>query len=199
MPELAAPPEQAASATEEPARAPGQMERHYAPRARLIAFDGDGAAATRAVAEAVRVAVASGARVGALVSEEEAPALDGLGARVFALGPAGDLAAIARNLYARLRELDDASVALIVTHTFAGEGLGLALRDRLRRAAGGQLTPLPPVLWRSDIPAIPTGQLRHRMGAAPAGERSGHWLSARYHRRRQGQRSAVTYTARRRP
>ncbi|HEY7982536.1 MAG TPA: L-threonylcarbamoyladenylate synthase [Ktedonobacterales bacterium] len=145
MPELAAPPEQAASATEEPARAPGQMERHYAPRARLIAFDGDGAAATRAVAEAVRVAVASGARVGALVSEEEAPALDGLGARVFALGPAGDLAAIARNLYARLRELDDASVALIVTHTFAGEGLGLALRDRLRRAAGGQLTPLPPV------------------------------------------------------
>jgi L-threonylcarbamoyladenylate synthase len=83
--------------------------------------------------------------VGALVSDEEAPALAGLGAHVFALGPAGDLAAIAHQLYARLRELDDASVDLIVTHIFAGDGLGLALRDRLRRAAGGRLTTLPGV------------------------------------------------------
>ncbi|HYM26694.1 MAG TPA: Sua5 family C-terminal domain-containing protein, partial [Steroidobacteraceae bacterium] len=95
--------------------------------------------------EAVRVAVAAGQRVGALVSDDEAPALAGLGAHVVSLGPAGDLAAIARQLYARLRELDDAAVDLIVTHTFAGDGLGLALRDRLRRAAGGRLTPLPTV------------------------------------------------------
>jgi L-threonylcarbamoyladenylate synthase len=126
-------------------RAPGQLERHYAPHAQLIAFDGDGTAATRAVMDAVRAAVARGERVGALVTEEEAPALAGLGAQVSVLGPAGDLATNARYLYARLRELDDASVALIVTHTFAGDGLGLALRDRLRRAAGGLLTPLPMV------------------------------------------------------
>jgi L-threonylcarbamoyladenylate synthase len=145
LPDLALPEDGVAPLQASPARAPGQMERHYAPHARLIAFDGDGAAATRAVAAALSEAVARGERVGALVCDEEAPALAALGARVVALGPAGDLAAIARNLYARLRELDDSSVTLIVTHTFAGDGLGPALRDRLRRAAGGLLTPLPMV------------------------------------------------------
>jgi L-threonylcarbamoyladenylate synthase len=147
MPDLALPAEQAPPAEEAPvpARAPGQLERHYAPRARLIAFDGAGAAATQAVVEVVRAAVAAGQRVGVLVSDEEAPALAGLGALVATLGPAGDLAAIARQLYARLRELDDVAVDLIVTHTFPRDGLGLALRDRLRRAAGGRLTPLPAV------------------------------------------------------
>jgi L-threonylcarbamoyladenylate synthase len=147
MPDLALPAEQVVPAltTEAPARAPGQLERHYAPRARLIVFDGDGPAATHAVVEAVRAAVARGERVGALISDEEAPALATLEALVVTLGPSGDLPAIARNLYARLRHLDDSSVELIVTHTFAGNELGLALRDRLRRAAGGRLTPLPMV------------------------------------------------------
>jgi L-threonylcarbamoyladenylate synthase len=147
LPDLVLPEERVADmpSAEAPARAPGQLQRHYAPHARLVAFDGDGIAATTAVAEAAREAVARGEAVGALVSDEEAPALAGLGARIVTLGPAGDLAAIARNLYACLRELDEASITLIVTHTFAGGGLGLALRDRLRRAAGGQLTPLPKV------------------------------------------------------
>jgi L-threonylcarbamoyladenylate synthase len=128
-----------------PQRAPGQMERHYAPRARLLVFDGVGEAVVRTIAAEVRARTAQGQRVGALVTDEEAEALAGLGAQVVALGPASDLAAIARCLYAALRELDAVPVDTIIAHTFGEAGLGLALRDRLRRAAGGVLTPPPGV------------------------------------------------------
>ena len=126
-----------------PARAPGQMELHYAPRARLIVFAGTGPAAEEAVAAEVAAALAAGERVGALVADEEAAALAAAGALVAALGPRADLQEAARRLYAGLRALDGAGADRIVAHAFGEDGLGLALNDRLRRAAGGQLRPLP--------------------------------------------------------
>jgi L-threonylcarbamoyladenylate synthase len=124
------------------ARAPGQMERHYAPRAPLEVFDGQGDAALKAMIAAVREATSQGERVGALVPDEEAAALAAADAQVVTLGPAEDLAAIARRLYAGLRMLDGLGVDRIVCHTFGDAGLGLALRDRLQRAAGGYLRPV---------------------------------------------------------
>ena len=78
-----------------------------------------------------------GKRVGALLPDNEISALDGLDARIESLG--ADLAAVSRNLYAALRTLDAAGLDLLLTHTYDDEGLGLALNDRLRRAAGGSL------------------------------------------------------------
>jgi L-threonylcarbamoyladenylate synthase len=119
--------------------APGQMARHYAPRTRLIVFDGQGEPALAAIrAEAVE-AIARGERVGSLVPDEEAQRLADLGIRIERLGPQDDLAAISRRLYAALRALDETSLDIILAHTFGTEGLGLALHDRLRRAAGGTL------------------------------------------------------------
>jgi L-threonylcarbamoyladenylate synthase len=124
---------------EELARAPGQMARHYAPHTRLIVFDAQGAAMLTAMAAEARAALARGARVGALLADEEADALAGLPVRVAPLGPGDDLAEVTRRLYAALRALDDGSLDLILAHTFGREELGLALWDRLRRAAGGEL------------------------------------------------------------
>jgi L-threonylcarbamoyladenylate synthase len=64
---------------------------------------------------------------------------------VASLGPDGDLGEIARRLYAGLRALDAHGVNQIVCHTFGEAGLGLALRDRLCRAAGGRLRPVKSV------------------------------------------------------
>lgn len=121
------------------ARAPGQMPRHYAPHTRLLVFDAAGErglAAVRAAAAAAR-----GERVGALLPDEEAAALEaarpGNVVMVARLGPVGDLAQHSRRLYAALRELDAAGLDVILAHTFGRKGLGLALEDRLRRAAGG--------------------------------------------------------------
>jgi L-threonylcarbamoyladenylate synthase len=121
------------------ARAPGQMPRHYAPHTRLLVFDAAGERGLAAVRAAAEATAARGERVGALLPDEEAAALEAVlpGMTVARLGPAGDLAQHSRRLYAALRELDAAGLDVILAHTFGREGLGLALNDRLRRAAGG--------------------------------------------------------------
>ncbi|HZC07309.1 MAG TPA: L-threonylcarbamoyladenylate synthase [Ktedonobacterales bacterium] len=136
-------PDEHASTAAGVARAPGQMARHYAPRTRLIVYDATADAGRVAVLVGARRAVADGSRVGALVPDDEAAALEALGAVVERLGPASDPAEQTRRLYAALRALDARGCDLLLAHTFASEGLGLALRDRLRRAAGGSLTAPP--------------------------------------------------------
>jgi L-threonylcarbamoyladenylate synthase len=136
-PEIMGPAEADAGAV---ARAPGQMKRHYAPRTPLVVFAGQGERALAALRAEVEAALAQGKRVGALLPDDETGALDGLDVRIESLG--ADLAAISHNLYAALRALDDAGLDLLLTHTYDDEGLGLALNDRLRRAAGGSLRPV---------------------------------------------------------
>ena len=123
----------------EPAHAPGQMARHYAPHTRLVVFDAAGVEALAAMLALAAEAQARGERVGALAADEEAATLEGAGVRVARLGPTADLAAISRRLYAALRELDAVGLDLLLAHSFGRHGLGLAIEDRLRRAAGGRL------------------------------------------------------------
>lgn len=117
------------------------MARHYAPRTRLVVFDVEGPRGLAAVRGELLAARVRGERAGALLPDDEAHALEAelAGIAVVSLGPNGDLAAHTRRLYAALRELDALGLDLIVTHTFGRAGLGLALADRLRRAAGGAL------------------------------------------------------------
>jgi len=51
------------------------------------------------------------------------------------LSPSGDLAEAAANLFAMLRALDRPSVGRIAVMSIPQTGLGLAINDRLRRAA----------------------------------------------------------------
>jgi L-threonylcarbamoyladenylate synthase len=127
------------AAGSQPAQAPGQMERHYAPRARLVVFDGASETMLAALRREAEAAIGLGKRVGALLADEEAAALAGLPVTTVALGPRDDLGLITRRLYAGLRTLDEQQLDVILAHTFGKDGLGLALWDRLRRAAGGQL------------------------------------------------------------
>ena len=107
-----------------PARAPGMLASHYAPRTRLTLCGED--EAPRRVAELV----ATGARVGVLsLRGIEAP-----GARV-AWDAGGDVILLARSLYRWLRQADDEALDALVVVPPPAEGLGIAVRDRLRRAA----------------------------------------------------------------
>src|SRR6187401_981884 len=60
---------------EDPQVAPGQMTRHYAPKAELSLYEGPVEAVIRRVAADVRSATASGHRVGILAPEEDLSAL----------------------------------------------------------------------------------------------------------------------------
>ena len=50
---------------------------------------------------------------------------------------------IARNLFSVLRELDDEKVASIYSESFPEQGLGQAIMNRLRKAAGHRIVRLP--------------------------------------------------------
>jgi L-threonylcarbamoyladenylate synthase len=109
-------------ATEGPARAPGMLAAHYAPRARVIATSREH------LAEVCAAERARGARVASLGSRICE------GAEVCVV-TGDDDRSLARTLYATLRELDARGVDVIVVELPEARGLGAAIADRLRRAA----------------------------------------------------------------
>jgi L-threonylcarbamoyladenylate synthase len=53
------------------------------------------------------------------------------------LSPRGDLREAAATLFAKMRRLDEAKVDVIFAESVPEEGLGIAIMDRLRKAAHG--------------------------------------------------------------
>ena len=95
--------------------APGMLDSHYAPKARL-----------RLAAQAPRADEAF------LAFGPDAPAASGMSLN---LSPRGDLIEAAANLFSHLRALDASGAACIAVMTVPHEGLGEAINDRLKRAA----------------------------------------------------------------
>lgn len=126
-------------------RSPGMKYRHYAPAAPLTLVEGESDAVAAQVRRLLAAELAAGRRAAALASDELAAELRRQFAErtarpiVTALGPRDDAAQMAANLYARLRELDEAGAEVIVAEGFSDRGMGLALMNRLRRAAGGRI------------------------------------------------------------
>ncbi|MEP1093700.1 MAG: L-threonylcarbamoyladenylate synthase [Cyclobacteriaceae bacterium] len=58
-----------------------------------------------------------------------------LATKQFVLSPSGNLAEAAGNLFKALRLMDDPEIELILSEEVPSQGLGLAINDRLRRAA----------------------------------------------------------------
>lgn len=112
-----------------PGASPGMLPRHYAPRTRLLFVASENVAA---LLEAVAAELGAGRRAGVLCLDREAPMFRGI-VPVEALGD--DLEAVARNLYAAMRAMDERGLDVILVHDYGGAGLGRAIRDRLRRAS----------------------------------------------------------------
>jgi L-threonylcarbamoyladenylate synthase len=109
-----------------PARSPGTRHAHYRPDARVVVADpGEG------LATAARLA--GRGRVG-LVGPDDVGVGPGVEVLATPLG-ADELAAV---LYAALRRADRLGLATVVVEAVPAEGLGRAVMDRLRRAAGGR-------------------------------------------------------------
>ncbi len=131
-----------AAAAEEAPRAPGRLPRHYAPQVPLWLLDGPPDWAREVLRQiAAQHGQAQGQRIGALVPREDSRFLAALGVQVVDLGPESEPARMARDLFAALRALEAAEVNLILARTVSNQGLGLAINDRLRRAATQILRP----------------------------------------------------------
>lgn len=121
-----------------PSPSPGLLTKHYSPRAPLTLYEGD----SRAVLERINIdagaAAAAGKDVGIIAADEDR--FEGVSARVVRIGPAHEPRVVSSRLFAALRELDAADVDLILMRAFpAGHGLGVAVQDRMRRAASGRI------------------------------------------------------------
>jgi L-threonylcarbamoyladenylate synthase len=127
--------------------APGQLLRHYAPRAKLTLYIGDRASAAERIGAEARTRAAGGTRVGILGPEEDvmavAPMLVPLATagrvRFRTYGSRRDLARAARELFAAIRALDADDVEEILASAPEPHGIGLAIVDRLTRAAEGRV------------------------------------------------------------
>lgn len=111
-------------------KAPGTLASHYAPRAEVVA-------AEVADVPAVVAAIASGRRVAVLAPHRAFALWPPLRAHVYELPD--DVEGMARHLYAALRDLDAAGVDVVVAALPPAAGLGEAVGDRLRRAAGPRI------------------------------------------------------------
>ena len=118
---------------------PGVGLRHYAPRARLILVDAGGS--LEDLAENLRKLVRqhAGERIGVMLPEELSPNFSadwpaGV-AEVYAWGRWSEPEELAHRLFAGLRALDAAGCDVILCPQPQAIGIGVAIRDRLRKAA----------------------------------------------------------------
>ena len=112
---------------------PGVGLRHYAPRARLelveVARSGE---TSHSLHKAIERFTEVDESIGVMLPE----GWDASNAKeIFPLGEWGDDAIFAQKLFAGLRELDTRGVDVIVCPIPAGEGIAVAVRDRLEKAS----------------------------------------------------------------
>lgn len=112
-------------------RVPGQHPSHYAPRARVVLVEPE------KVADEAEIAQERGHQVGVLLP----PTIADTPVKAHTVVPVpASMAEYARDLYGFLRELDQRGCDLIIASLPVEEGLGLAIANRLRRAAGPRTT-----------------------------------------------------------
>lgn len=115
-------------------KAPGMKYRHYAPKGDLVIVKGPMDAVIRAINEACEKDRAAGYTTGVLASSEAAASYHA--DVVSDCGSRENLEEIAHNLFAVLRDFDEQGVEKIYAECFDGEALGMAVMNRLRKAAG---------------------------------------------------------------
>jgi L-threonylcarbamoyladenylate synthase len=110
-------------------RSPGTRYRHYSPTARVLVLE---EGSTEALQREVAAALCRHHRVGCLLHRLE---LAEVPPGVVLERSGGGIVDYARTLFAALRNLDALGVDVIIVEGVAEKGLGVAVMDRLRRAA----------------------------------------------------------------
>ena len=109
-------------------KAPGMKYRHYAPKAPVTVFTGAPEASAREIARRV------GPTTGVICFDEFARLFPQQ--EVHTLGPSNDKLAEAQRVFDALRTFDNSDVSEILAQCPDSRGLGLAVGNRLKKAAG---------------------------------------------------------------
>ncbi|MCJ8012807.1 L-threonylcarbamoyladenylate synthase [Paenibacillus sp. KQZ6P-2] len=115
-------------------RAPGMKYTHYAPKGSLSIITGAASEVSDYINKNLHEAAQRGERTGVLAFEEHIGMYDA--DCVESLGSLSDLGTAAHRLYAALRRMDEQNISFILSEACPEEGLGAAIMNRLRKAAG---------------------------------------------------------------
>lgn len=126
------------TAAAEAPRSPGMKYTHYAPQGVMMLVQGNSVDRVTAYIQAdLEDAKRRGEMTGVLAFSENAGRYS---ADVVAeLGSLADLSQAAQRLYGALRQFDDAGATYILAEVCPAEGIGLAVMNRLMKAAGHRL------------------------------------------------------------
>ena len=115
-------------------KAPGMRYRHYAPKGEMLIVDGAVDTVIKEINTLAEESRQKGFKTGIIATKENA---DKYRADVIKIvGNRNDDTAIAASLYRILREFDDEEVDAIYSESFATDGIGQAIMNRLLKAAG---------------------------------------------------------------
>ena len=115
-------------------KAPGMKYKHYAPNAHLKIIKGKNEKTIEIINEIVENYIEKGNDVAILTTNESLNKFNN--GKVISLGSENDLKEIAKNLFEALRKCDDLRVQYILCQGFEENGVGLAIMNRLNKAAG---------------------------------------------------------------
>lgn len=115
----------------EAAPSPGMKHKHYAPRARMTLYEGEAQAVEKRICHEYD---STSAKEKPLILTCDAHIAAYGDRRCYSLG--ADAAAAARNLFAALRYADEESITRIYSESYSQSGVGLAVMNRMARAAG---------------------------------------------------------------
>lgn len=117
-------------------RSPGQLFKHYSPRARLLLFSGNHSEKIiHQMQEEIDDLLRKKYKVGVMATDENAALFNDKEVTVLSLGSINNLDIIGKNLFACMRTLDSQNVDYILIQMLPEKGIGMALQDRLIRAA----------------------------------------------------------------
>lgn len=117
---------------DEQPKSPGMKYTHYAPEGELTLVENQ--AAIQTFVDKWRE---KQFKVGIMATDEHKQDYDA--DVILSVGSRNDLAEVAHNLYHVLRQFDEQKVDVIIGETFPREGIGVAIMNRLEKAAGGRI------------------------------------------------------------
>lgn len=115
-------------------KAPGMKYKHYAPKAQLTIIQGTKEKVVARICQLSEQGKAEGKKVGIIATDETMECYR-VG-EVRSIGSRKEEGSIARGLYKILREFDHLDVDVIYTESFEGDQMGMAIMNRLNKAAG---------------------------------------------------------------
>jgi L-threonylcarbamoyladenylate synthase len=125
----------------EPPRSPGMKYTHYSPRADVIIVEGLEHEMAGKVISAFRKLAGEGKKVALLLSEETGREIQGRVTPCYfeILGSKNNLYLVAHRLFSSLRQSDRHGADIVLIESFPDQGVGAAVMNRIRKAAGNQV------------------------------------------------------------